>query len=99
MEYSAGAGTRCRDIPWKASKSGLNHVGTPLAKRGGMKFKSTLVVLAVGGALMGVTAPFANWSPLAALLFLSTLMGAFAAHLIENDDSIVNGKVDRRKAA
>ena len=73
-------------------------MGTPLAKRGGMKFKSTLVVLAVGGALMGITAPFANWVPLAALLFLSTLMGAFAAYLIENDDSIV-GKVDRRKAA
>jgi hypothetical protein len=49
-----------------------------------MKIKSTLVVVAVGGALMAVTAVFPLWGPLAALMFPCTALGAFTAWLIEN---------------
>ena len=48
-----------------------------------MKMTSTFKVLALGGALMAIPAPFSNWTPLAALVFMSTLVGALAAHLVE----------------
>ena len=64
-----------------------------------MKITFTLKVLAVGALLMAATMPFEYWTPLAALVLLNTLVGALAAYLVENDDSVVAGSVDRTRAA
>jgi hypothetical protein len=63
-----------------------------------MKIKSTLIVLAAGGVFMAVTAPFPGWSPLAALMFPCTLLGGFAAWIIDNDTD-VRKDYEQRKAA
>ena len=63
-----------------------------------MKIKSALVVAATAGALAAVTALFPLWSPLAPLIVLSGLMGAFAAWLVDNDASARQGWKGKKAA-
>ena len=68
-----------------------------VAPQAAMKITSTLVVLAVGGALMGAASLSPVWSPIAALLLPCTGLGAFAAWLIENQDGVE--RQEMKKAA
>jgi hypothetical protein len=63
-----------------------------------MKIKSTLLVLAIGGALIGIASVFPLWVPVGALLAPCTAIGALSAWLVDNDDRHAQ-EIRFRKAA
>jgi hypothetical protein len=77
----------------------MNPGGTALAQPGGMRIKSTLVILLSGGMLIALAAAFPLWADLTGLFAMCTLLGAFTAWLVNTDEAEGTREIARKKAA